>query len=177
MLLLKGLCLAQVGYLSQLKAAVSAPFLKLPHRISATADLTKHVTASGIRSDLAASFMNCSVVGENDSLLRWNMVFNKDCRIGNQGIRSWPGSATDLLWDLGASHFTSLDLSLFAKKKKKMGLYQCQGQQAPEGNKMSGNQALDLALHDSGGSPSPPGLPALCRGHSQWGGHSQEEAV
>lgn len=107
--------------MSQLKAAVSAPFLKLPHRISATADLTKHVTASGIRSDLAASFMNRSVVGENDSLLRWNMVFNKDCRTGNQGIRSWPGSATDLLWDLGASHFTSLDLSLFAKKTKKWG--------------------------------------------------------
>ena len=46
------------------------------------------------------------------------MVFNKDCWVGNQDIHSWPGSATDLLWDLGASHFTSLDLSLFAKKKK-----------------------------------------------------------
>ena len=57
-------------------------------------------------------------------------------------------------------HYTTP--SLQKKKKKKMGLYQCQGQQAPEGNKMSGNQALDLALHDSGGSPSPPGLHALC---------------
>lgn len=95
------------------------------------------------------------MVGENDSLLlRWNMVFNKDCWVGNQDIHSWPGSATDLLWDLGASHFTSLDLSLFAKKKK-WGLYQCQDQQAPEGDKMSGNQALDLDLHDSGDS-SPP---------------------
>lgn len=59
------------------------------------------------------------MVGENYSLLlRWNVVFNKDCWVGNQDIHSWPGSATDLLWDLGASHFTSLDLSLFAKKKK-----------------------------------------------------------
>ena len=89
------------------------------------------------------------------------MVFNKDCWVGNQDIHSWPGSATNLLWDLGASHFTSLDLSLFAKKKKKKwGLYQCQDQQAPE-RQMSGNQALDLDLHDSGDSTSPPGLPAL----------------
>lgn len=60
LLLLRGFCLAQVGYLSQLKTAVSAPFLKLPHGISATADLTKYIMALGIRNNFAASFMNLS---------------------------------------------------------------------------------------------------------------------
>ena len=115
-------------------------------------------------------------MGENYSLLlRWNMVFNKDCWVGNQDIHSWPGSATNLLWDLGASHFTSLDLSLFAKKKKKkMGTVPMP--------RSAGSRETNV--WKPGPRPWPSWLGGLYqsswsarprRGHSQGVGHSQDQ--